>query len=50
MIVVASDTESWCHEPSSFTEIGICTFDSRDMRQIKHTGPNGEELLKAMYW
>ncbi|KAF3034108.1 hypothetical protein E8E11_000059, partial [Didymella keratinophila] len=50
IIAVASDTESWCHEPNPLTEIGICTFDSRDMREIKQAGPYGENLLKAMYW
>jgi hypothetical protein len=50
MVVVCLDTESWNHDHSKLTEIGVATFDSRDMRAVSHPGMYGEELLKQIYF
>jgi hypothetical protein len=36
MVVVCLDTESWTHDQGKLTEIGIATFDCRDMRPGSH--------------
>jgi len=43
MIVVCFDLESWARDHSKLTEIGISTFDSRDMRALEAPGMHGEE-------
>lgn len=50
MIVVCFDTESWVRDQKRLTEIGIATFDSRDMRAVRKPGMHGEELLKQIYF
>ena len=50
MIVVCFDLESWARDHSKLTEIGISTFDSRDMRALEEPGMHGEELLKQIYF
>ena len=50
MIVVCFDLESWARDHSKLTEIGISTFDSRDMRALEDPGMHGEELLKQVYF
>ena len=34
----------------SSTEIGVSTFDSRDMRTVKKPGLHGENLLDKIYF
>jgi len=50
MIVVCFDTESWVRDHDKLTEIGIATFDSRDMRTFDSPGMHGEDLLKQVYF
>lgn len=50
MIVVNFDTENWVANHDALTEIGVSTFDSRDMRALKEAGMNGENLLKQVYF
>jgi hypothetical protein len=50
MVVVCFDTESWVRDHGRLTEIGIATFDSRDMRAVPKPGMHGEELLKQIYF
>jgi hypothetical protein len=50
MIVVCFDTESWKQDHNKLTEIGVATFDSRDMRTLKHPSIHGEHLLEQVYF
>lgn len=50
MIVVNFDTENWVAKHSALTEIGVSTFDSRDMRALKEAGMHGENLLRQVYF
>ena len=50
MIVVCFYTESWTYNHNKLTEIGISTFDSRDMRALMRSGSYGENLLKQIYF
>ncbi|KAF1828495.1 hypothetical protein BDW02DRAFT_615400 [Decorospora gaudefroyi] len=50
MIVVCFDTESWTNDHNKITEVGVSTFDSRDMRVVKEAGPYSENLLKQVYF
>ncbi|KAI4941356.1 hypothetical protein J4E91_010801 [Alternaria rosae] len=50
MIVVNFDTENWVCNHNMLTEIGVSTFDSRDMRALPGPGMHGEELLKQVYF
>jgi hypothetical protein len=50
MILVCFDTESWTRDHSKLTEIGIATFDSRDMGALEAPGMHGENLLKQVYF
>jgi hypothetical protein len=50
MIVVCFDTESWTHDHSKLTEIGVATFDSRDMKALDGLDMHGESLLKQVYF
>ncbi|KAJ4377543.1 hypothetical protein N0V83_000368 [Neocucurbitaria cava] len=50
MVVVCFDTESWTRDHDRLTEIGVATFDSRDMGAVKEPGSYGENLLKQVYF
>ncbi|KAH3913924.1 hypothetical protein HBI56_056010 [Parastagonospora nodorum] len=50
MIVVCFGTESWVRDHDKLTEIGIATFDLRDMRTFKSPGMHGDSLLKQVYF
>ncbi|KAH5308565.1 hypothetical protein HBI55_060650 [Parastagonospora nodorum] len=50
MIVVCFGTESWVRDHDKLTEIGIATFDLRDMRIFKSPGMHGDSLLKQVYF
>jgi hypothetical protein len=56
ILVVCLDTESWTGDNHKMTEIGIATFDMRDMRAQIDTsgqyapGTHGEYLLKQVYF
>jgi len=49
-ILICFDTESWTSNHSAITEIGVSTFDSRDMRALATPGLHGEHLLQQMYF
>jgi hypothetical protein len=48
MIVVCLDLENWVRDQSRLTELGIATFDSRDMRALSAPSMHGEDLLKQV--
>jgi hypothetical protein len=48
-IINCIDCESFEHDHSKVTEIGLAAFDSRDMRTVT-PGPYGENLLKRVYY
>jgi hypothetical protein len=50
MIVVNFDTGNWVADHNMLTEIGVSTFDSRDMRALNEVGMHGENLLKQVYF
>jgi hypothetical protein len=50
MIVLSFDTESWVSNHDAITEVGVSTFDSRDMRALESPGLHGENLLKQVYF
>jgi hypothetical protein len=50
MIVVNFDTENWVRDRHVLTEVGVSTFDSRDMRGLANPGMYGENLLKQVYF
>jgi hypothetical protein len=50
MILICFDTESWTRDHTKLTEIGLATFDSRDMCAQDSPGPHGENLLKQVYF
>ena len=50
MIVVCFDTESWTYDHDKLTEIGVATFDSRDMYAVKEPGSYGGKLLEQVYF
>lgn len=49
-IVVCIDTEGWDASSIAIKEIGINTFDSKDMAQISSPGPWGENLMNHIYF
>jgi hypothetical protein len=50
MIVVCFDTENWTHNANAITEVGVSTFDSRDMRAVKKLGQFGGQLLEQVFF
>jgi hypothetical protein len=50
MILVCFDTESWTRDHMKLTELGVATFDSRDVRALTDPGNYGEEILKQIYF
>ncbi|CAO2647484.1 Nn.00g084060.m01.CDS01 [Neocucurbitaria sp. VM-36] len=50
MIAVCFDTESWVYDHDKLTEIGVATFDSRDMYAVKEPGKYGGKLLEQVYF
>lgn len=50
MIVVYFDAESWTQDHSKLTEIGVATFDSRNMKTLKGPCMHGGNLLKQVYF
>ncbi|KAG9193755.1 hypothetical protein G6011_03790 [Alternaria panax] len=50
MIVVAFDTENWVGDHDRLTELGVSTFDSRDMRALNGADMHGENLLNQVYF
>lgn len=51
MVVNCIDTEHYERAPAKLTEIGINTFESKDLRRlITNPGPHGENLLKQVYY
>lgn len=49
-IVVCLDTEGWDASSIVMKELGINTFDSRDLAQLSSPGPWGENIMKHIYF
>lgn len=49
-IVICLDTEGWDASSIVLKELGINTFDSRDMAKLQSPGAYGENLLKQVFF
>ncbi|KAF1969974.1 hypothetical protein BU23DRAFT_512196, partial [Bimuria novae-zelandiae CBS 107.79] len=49
-VMICIDTEGWDASSIVLKEVGINTFDSRDMTELSSPGPWGENLLKNIFF